>query len=201
MSNENEEGRPEGRSESRPEGRPEGRSEGRTGSRSEGRAGGRSEGRRPAASRSGRAVATPGKGKPRGSRPQAGRGKMGSGGGLKAGIFAKIRGGQDVVAFATPSRGTISLKLFVEAVDAFRDLGREPRSFVLILSQGLEAESFEAYQAPFRTVSPLLFKTKQSGGERPYWNLTFDKGPRKLGGGEGMKVDLRKVEKKPENRR
>lgn len=161
---------------------------------------GRPTERKSAGSRSGRAVATPGKGKPRGSRPQAGRPKMGSTGGLKAGLFAQIRGGQDVVALATPGRGTVSVRLFVEAVDAFLDLGREPRNFVLILSQGLEAETFEAYQAPFRAVSPLLEAAKKSSGERAYWTLSFDRGPRKLSGG-GLKVDLRKVEKKPDGMR
>ncbi len=160
----------------------------------------RPTGRKSVGSRSGRAVATPGKGKPRGSRPQAGRPKMGSTGGLQAGLFAQIRSGQDVVALAAPGRGTTSVRLFVEAVDAFVDLGREPRNFVVILSSSLDSESFEAYQAPFRAVSPLLEKAKKSGGERAYWTLSFDRGPRKLSSG-GLKVDLRKVEKKPDGMR
>jgi hypothetical protein len=117
---------------------------------------------------------------------------------MKAGTFARKREHLDVVAFGIPIGSPIDVRLYVETIQAFQKQKRDPRNFVLLVSRGLEADAFEVYQAPFRQVAPLIVQAELCPGERAYWTFSFNKGSRKLYTGDSAKVELRKVERRPD---
>lgn len=122
-------------------------------------------------------------------------------GSLNAGTFAKARSYVDAVAFGTPGRSPVAVRLFQEAVESFQLQGREPRNFLLILSQGIEASNFEAFSLPFRRMKLLLDHAQLVNEERAYWKLRFHRSTQKLdAGSDGLSVELRKLEKRPASR-
>lgn len=116
-----------------------------------------------------------------------------SGGGLKAGIFGRMREGQDVVAFAAPG-ARVAVRLYVEAVENFQRQKRLPRHFVLILTQGHESDHFEAYEVAYPRFEPMLAKAERVDAERAYWKFAFKS--RCLTTADGTQVELKKVEKR-----
>ncbi len=114
-------------------------------------------------------------------------------GGLKAGVFAKMREPYDVVAFATPGRPT-RVRLYEEALEVFQTRKQEPRNLVVIVCQGPETDKFEAFQTSFENFAPLLESRSPSNSERSYWTFTL-RGRSLLAPG-GAAVNLRKIEKR-----
>lgn len=136
------------------------------------------------------------KGSGKGRKPQRFQGfrksKAGSGG-LKAAVFARMREPYDAVAFAIPGRPT-RVKLYEEVLEVFQSQGRQPRNLVVIVSENLDSDKFEALQTSFEKVSPLLQSLSTSQAQRPYWSFIL-RGRNLLFPG-GDSVALKKVEKR-----
>lgn len=116
-----------------------------------------------------------------------------SSGGLKAGVFARMREPYDAVAFAIPGRPT-RVKLYEEVLDVFESQGRQPRNLVVIVCENPDSDKFEAFQTSFEKVLPLLQALSTSPAQRPYWSFIL-RGRNLLFPG-GDSVDLKKVEKR-----
>lgn len=113
--------------------------------------------------------------------------------GLKAGIFARMREGVDAVAFAVPGTPT-RVRLYEEVLEAFEARKQVPRNFVVIVAANLDSDVFEAFQISFNKFAPCLEVIRPSGEERSYWGFVLKN--RTLLGPAGVKIDLRKVEKR-----
>ncbi len=113
--------------------------------------------------------------------------------GLKAGVFARMREGVDAVAFAVPGTPT-RVRLYEEVLEAFEARKQAPRNFVVIVSANLDSDQFDAFQISFSKFAPSLEVVRPSGGERSYWSFVLKN--RTLFGPAGVKIDLRKVEKR-----
>jgi hypothetical protein len=133
-----------------------------------------------------------GKGPAPGQRNRFG-GSGGKASGFPAGAFARIREGQDLVAFATPGPRPVA-RLYVEALEVFEAKKLDPRFLVIVVAESHTATQFQAYEVAFQKFASFLHRAKLVDKERPYW--TFQLKDRGLIFPDGSRLELKKLEKR-----